>query len=81
MKLFISKFYSTLIYNVATISAIIVGIVQFTIRAYNENNGPEVTRKTIQTVLNFVDTMVEKLKSHYDDVPVVKVSTKRTKGS
>ena len=80
MKLFTEKFYQTLIFNVATISAIVVGIVQFAVRAYKENNGNEKVRKVIQTVLRFVDTIVSNLLPLVDtDVPVVKVAQKTTK--
>ena len=80
MKLFVTKFYQTLILNVATITAIVVGIVQFLVRAYKENNGPEKTRKVMQTVLQFVDTIVEQLQAQLNtDVPVVKVAQKTTK--
>jgi cell shape-determining protein MreC len=80
MKLFIAKFYQTLILNVATIAAIVVGIVQFAVRSFNENNGAEKTRKVIQTVLQFVDTIVGQLQAFVDsDVPDVKVAQKTTK--
>lgn len=84
MKLFASKFYQTLIFNVATIAAIVVGIVQFAVRAYKDNNGPEKTRKVIQTVLAFVDTLVQHGKVYFAEpeptpVPVLKVARKRTK--
>lgn len=75
-------FIDTLIRNVATIAAIVVGIVQFSIRAYKENNGPEKTRKVIQTVLQFVDKIVEHGKVYFADpvtVPVQQQSTKRAK--
>ena len=80
MKLFAAKFYQTLILNVATIAAIVVGIVQFAVRSFNDNNGAEKTRKVIQTVLRFVDTIVGQLQAQLDtDVPVVKVAQKTTK--
>ena len=80
MKLFAAKFYQTLILNVATIAAIAVGIVQFLVRAYKENNGPEKTRKVMQTVLQFIDKIVEQLQAQLNtDVPVVKVAQKTTK--
>jgi F0F1-type ATP synthase membrane subunit a len=73
-------FVDTLIINVATIAAIVVGVCQFLIRAYNENNGPEKARKVIQTVLRFVDTIVTYLQAQLNtDVPVVKVAQKTTK--
>ena len=80
MKLFASKFYQTLVLNVATIAAIVVGIVQFLVRAYKENNGPEKTRKVMQTVLQFVDKIVEQLQAQLNtDVPLVKVARKSPK--
>ena len=75
MKLFASKFYQTLIFNVATISAIVVGIIQFAVRSYKENNGTERIRKMIQTVLLFVENIVESGKVYFaDPVPVEKVA-------
>jgi ABC-type hemin transport system ATPase subunit len=75
-------FIDTLILNVATISAIIVGVLQFAVRSFNENNGAEKTRKMMQTVLAFVDTIVEQGKVYFaDPVTPAKVSTKRTKRS
>jgi hypothetical protein len=80
MKLFASKFYQTLVLNIATISAIVVGTVQFLVRAYKDNNGPERTRKAIQTVLQFVDNIVEQLQAQINtDVPLVKVAHKSPK--
>jgi ABC-type hemin transport system ATPase subunit len=67
---------------VATIAAIVVAIVQFAVRTYNENNGNEKVRKVMQTVLAFVDTIVEHGKVYFaDPVPVAKVAQKRTKRS
>ncbi len=80
MKLFANKFIQTLVFNVATISAIVVGIVQFAVRSFNENDGAEKTRKMMQTVLQFVDTIVEQLQAQLNaDVPPVKVAQKTTK--
>ncbi len=84
MKLFTSKFTQTLLFNVATIAAIVVGIVQFTVRAYNENNGNEKVRKVMQTVLMFINTNVERLMVQVTEpvtVPVQQLSTKRAKRS
>jgi hypothetical protein len=80
MKLFASKFTQTLILNVATIAAIVVGTIQFLVRSYKDNNGPEKTRKMMQTVLQFVDTINAQLLTQINtDVPVVKVAQKTTK--
>lgn len=74
------SFVDTLIINVATIAAIVVGVCQFLIRAFKENNGPEKTRKVIQTVLQFIDTIVGYLQAQINtDVPVVKVARKTAK--
>jgi hypothetical protein len=84
MKLFASKFYQTLLINVATIAAIVAGTLQFLVRAYKENNGPEETRKVAQTVLKFVDTLVENGKVYFAEpapVTVAKLSTRRSKRS
>ena len=82
MKLFASKFYQTLVFNVATIAAIVVGIVKFGIRAYNDNNGNEKVRKVMQTVLQFVDTLVQHGKVYFAEpapvvVPIRKVAQRR----
>ena len=80
MKLFASKFYQTLVLNVATIAAIVVGLYQFAVRAFNDNNGAKKTRKVIQTVLQFVNDIANQLQSFVDiDVPVVKLAQKTTK--
>ena len=79
MKLFVSKFYQTLILNVATISAIVVGIIQFSVRSYQENNGTEKIRKVTLTVLAFIDNIVKQLQQELNtDVPVVKVAHKKS---
>ena len=76
-------FIDTLVHNVATIAAIVVATVQFVIRAYNENNGNEKVRKVMQTVLAFVDTLVEHGKVYFAEpaapVTVQKVAQKRAK--
>ena len=75
MKLFASKFYQTLILNVATISAIVVGIIQFAVRSYKENNGTERIRKMIQIVLKFINRIVGDLQYQLNTgVPVTKVA-------
>ena len=83
MKLFVTKFYQTLILNVATIAAIVVGIVQFAVRAYKENNGAEKARKVMQTVLVFINTNTERLMVQLTEpsVPVTKVAQSRPKRS
>jgi len=78
-------FIETLIYNVATIAAIVVGVSQFLIRAFNDNNGADKTRKVMQTVLRFVDTLIERSKVYLAEseaaaaVPVAPLPTKSPK--
>ena len=80
MKDFSNKFTQTLILNVATIAAIVVGLSQFLVRAFNDNNGQEKTRKVMQTVLASIDKIVAQLQALVDtDVPQVKVAQKNTK--
>jgi hypothetical protein len=58
----------------------VVGLSQFLIRSFVNNNGVDKTRKVMQTVLRFVDTSVDKLMPLVDtDVPVVEVAQKKTK--
>lgn len=52
-------FVDTLVKNVATIAAVVVGVVQFLIRSFNENNGSEKVRAATLQFLKFVDTLVE----------------------
>jgi heme/copper-type cytochrome/quinol oxidase subunit 2 len=76
------SFIDTLILNVATIAAIVVGVCQFLIRTYNENNGNEKLRKVTQTVLQFVNTLIAYCISAVSEpvtVPVQQQSTKRAK--
>jgi len=86
MKLFASKFYQTLVLNIATIVAIVVGLYQFAVRAYNENNSNEKVRKLTIRVLFFINTLTSKLYAnlnHELDAPVTvgKVAQRRTKGA
>jgi hypothetical protein len=79
-------FIDTLVYNVATIAAIVVAVYQFLIRAYNENNGNEKIRSLTVKVLFFVNKITGKIYSElYKEevvaVPVKKVAQKRAKRS
>lgn len=74
------KFVDTLVYNVATISAIFVGVIQFIVRSFNENDGANKVRKFINQVLSlvnrftaFVDTQINK-----DAQVAVKKTRRRT---
>ena len=52
---FYRKFFDTLIKNIATISAIVVGVSQFFIRSFNENDGANKVRKFINQTLVLVN--------------------------
>ena len=76
IQMYYKTFYQTFIYNVATISAIIVGIVSFAMRKFNENNGKEKVRKVILTILDQIDTIIIKMMDLVSsDVTVDKPST------
>lgn len=79
MKDFASKFYQTLVLNVATISAIVVGIVQFAVRAFNENNGKDKVKDITSKTLSLLDQLIDVAQKNINDVPVAEVSTKSTK--
>ena len=75
MKNFTNTFMKTLVFNVATICAIIVGLITFAIKAFNENNGAEKVRNFTLTVLDFVDDIIIKVMDLVDtDVPDVEVA-------
>lgn len=65
------KFVDTLVHNIATISAIVVGVIQFLIRSFNENNGSEKVRVATLQVLKFVDTLIEFGKAQLSPADVV----------
>ena len=66
------KFTDTLVKNIATISAIIVGVSQFLIRAFNENDGANKVRKFVNQTLFLVNrfTSVVYELVNANDVPV-----------
>jgi len=75
MKLFASKFYQTLVLNIATICAIVVGLYQFLIRAYNDNNGNEKVRQLVIQTLQVINTITSKIYENLNhDVPVGEVA-------
>lgn len=66
------KFIDTFVKNIATISAIIVGVSLFLIRAFNENDGSEKVRAATLQFLKFVDTLIEFGKEQLSPADVVK---------
>jgi hypothetical protein len=75
MQEYYSSFYKTLVLNVATISAIIVGIVSFLMRSFYENDGPNKVRSAMLTTLDKVDLIIIKVMDKIDtDVPDVEVA-------
>ena len=83
MKTFTQSFVNTLVFNVATIAAIVVGVVQFAVRAYNENNGNQKVREFTLSVLRFVDSLISKFETQLQEpvvqktAPVARKSSKR----
>jgi hypothetical protein len=77
-------FVDTLVKNVATISAIVVGVSQFLIRAFNENDGANKVRKFINQTLFLVNrstsTVYELVNANALPIQEVKVTktNKRT---
>lgn len=76
-----NRFIQTLIYNVATICAVIVAVFQFCSRKYRENNMNEKIRKFTHYTLNVADSMIEKAKESTADVPVLEVARATTSKS
>ena len=74
-------FVETLVKNVATISAIIVGVTQFLIRAFNENDGANKVRKFINQTLFLVNsstsTVYELVNANALPIQEVKVTKTR----
>jgi hypothetical protein len=82
-------FIDTLIYNIATLAAIVVGVSQFLIRAWNENNcSAKVRQFLIQTLrlINASTALIYENLNHEvpaEPAPVTvrKVAQRRTKRS
>jgi hypothetical protein len=68
---FFWKFVDTFVKNIATISAIVVGVSLFMIRAFNENDGREKVRVATLQFLKFVDTLIEFGKEQLSSADVV----------
>lgn len=79
------KFVDTLVYNIATISALIVGVSQFLIRAFNENDGATKVRKFINQTLFFVNrstsTVYELVNANALPIQEVKVTKTRKRSA
>jgi hypothetical protein len=65
------KFVDTLVYNIATICGIVVGVFQFLINSFNENNGREKVRVATLQFLKFIDTLIEFGKAQLSPAEVV----------
>jgi hypothetical protein len=65
------KFVDTLVRNIATIAAVVVGVSQFFIRSFNENNGSEKVRSATLQFLKFVDMLIEFSKAQLSPAVVV----------
>jgi hypothetical protein len=77
---FFWKFVDTLVYNVATICGIIVGVIQFLIRAFNENNGAAKVRKIVNQTLNLINQFTSFVyqQVNKDMLPEVKKTQRRS---
>lgn len=75
------KFFDTLVYNVASICGFVVGVSQFLIKSFNENDGASKVRKFITRTLFFVNglTSVAYNKLNENTLPEVKKTSRRTK--
>jgi len=75
------KFTDTLIKNVATISAVVVGVSLFLIRAFNNNDGANKVRKFINQTLflvnRFTSAMYELVNANALPIQEVKVTKTR----
>lgn len=70
-----SEGLQTVLFYVATICGAVVGVVQFSVRAFNDNNGAEKVRNFTLTVLTFINNISGKLVQKIDtDVPDVEVA-------
>lgn len=63
------------LYHLATVCAIVVGSVQYFVRAYNDNNGTEKVKNFTLSVLTFINNVSGKLLKEIDtDVTDVEVA-------
>lgn len=60
-QVYTSRFIQVLIYNVATIAAVVVGIFQFLVRAWNENECGQKVKAVINKILRFIPGVTSKL--------------------
>lgn len=67
-----SQFIQTTLFWIATVAAVVVGVFQFIRTAYQENNGNQKVLNVINVILNFIDSIVEKLKTFTNTVEVAK---------
>ena len=65
----------------ATVAAIVVGTLQFVIRAWQENDMNNKLRNATATVLKVADSLIEILQDNVNPVPVVEVAPKTPKQS
>ena len=69
------QFIKISIYYLATVCGFVVGVIQFSIRAFNENNCAERMRIFFLNVVRFViETLIDVEEKLDADVPVVEVA-------
>ena len=73
---FVKSFVNTLIFNIATIAAIVVGVVKFTYTAvanWYKNGGKQVMINNACKVLMFVNKSAEQVYYHLEDADIAAV--------
>jgi uncharacterized membrane protein len=60
-QVYTSRFIQVLIYNVVTITAVVVGIFQFIARSWNENELGQKLKAVINKILRFIPIVTSKL--------------------
>lgn len=65
----------------ATVAAIVIGTLQFAIKAWQENDMNNKLRNATATVLQVADSLIEILQDNVNPVPVVEVAPKTPKST
>jgi uncharacterized membrane protein len=60
-QFYTNQFIQVLIYNVVTITAVVVGIFQFIVRSWNENELGQKLKEVINKILRFIPIVTSKL--------------------
>jgi uncharacterized membrane protein len=60
-QFYTNRFIQVLIYNIVTITAVVVGIFQFIVRSWNENELGQKLKAVINKILRFIPIVTSKL--------------------